>query len=231
MKKIAVLGTGVVAQTISAKLAALGYEVMMGTRNVAETLARGGNESMGKQPFKQWHDEHPAVQLGSLADAAAFGAMVVNATNGGGTLAALELAGRDNLKGKILLDIANPLDFSNDMPPTLSVCNTDSLAEQIQQAYPDAKVVKSLNTMNANLMVNPALLAGDHHVFMSGNDAAAKTVTKELLNSFGWPDSNIIDMGDISTARGTEMLLPVWIRLWGALKTPMFNFHIVVGQG
>lgn len=230
MKRIAVLGTGVVAQTISAKLATLGYKVMMGTRNVAETLARGGNESMGKQSFKQWYDEHPDVQLGSLADAAAYGEMIVNATNGGGTLAALELAGGDNLKGKILLDIANPLDFSNGMPPTLSVCNTDSLAEQIQTAYPDTKVVKSLNTMNANLMVNPALLARDHSVFISGNGAEAKTVTKELLNSFGWAESNIIDLGDITTARGTEMLLPVWIRLWGALKTPMFNFQIV-GQG
>jgi predicted dinucleotide-binding enzyme len=144
-----------------------------------------------------------------------------------GSLAALELAGSNNLAGKILIDIANPLDFSKGMPPSLSISNTDSLGEQIQKAFPKTKVVKALNTLSAPLMVNPGLLAdGDHHIFICGDDAEAKSqVTASLQEWFGW--KNIIDLGDITTARGTEMLLPVWIRLWGALGTPMFNFKIV----
>lgn len=138
------------------------------------------------------------------------------------------MAGSNNLSGKILLDIANPLDFSKGMPPSLFVCNTDSLGEQIQNAFPELKVVKSLNTMNAYIMVNPSLVPDDHNVFMSGNDANAKATVSKLLQSFGWKATTIIDVGDISTARGTEQLLPIWIRLWGALQTPMFNFKIVM---
>ena len=142
------------------------------------------------------------------------------------SIAALEAAGRDNLAGKVLLDIANPLDFSQGFPPSLFVSNTDSLGEQIQAAFPELKVVKSLNTMNAFLMVDPRQLAdGDHTVFVSGNDAEAKKTVTGLLESFGHTD--VIDLGDISTARGTEMLLPIWMRLYGALNNPMFNFKIV----
>lgn len=227
MKKAAVLGTGVVAQTIAEKLISLGFEVMMGTRDVEATLSRTGNDNFGRQPFKDWHSEHPEIKLGTYNQTAAFGEFVINATNGSGSLKALEMAGKDNLANKVMLDIANPLDFSKGMPPTLLVCNTDSLGEQIQQTYPDTKVVKSLNTMNAYIMVNPILIPGDHNVFVSGNDAEAKAFIKELLKKFGWQEKNIIDMGDISTARGTEMLLPIWVRLWGALQTPMFNFNIV----
>jgi hypothetical protein len=137
------------------------------------------------------------------------------------------LAGEANLNGKVLIDIANPLDFSQGMPPTLTVCNTDSLGEQIQRAYPNVKVVKTLNTVNAFLMVNPGQLANaDHTMFVCGNDAAAKAqVTEWLKGWFGWKD--VIDLGDITNARGTEMLLPIWVRLWGALQSPMFNFKIV----
>ena len=145
---------------------------------------------------------------------------------GTGSLAALHAAGADNLAGKVLIDIANPLDFSRGMPPTLSVCNTDSLAEQIQAAFPAAKVVKSLNTMNYLLMVNPGQLAGgEHTVFVSGDDAAAKAQVSDLLRSFGWRD--IIDLGDIRTARGVEMLLPIWLSLFSTLQTPMMNLHVV----
>ena len=80
--------------------------------------------------------------------------------------------------------------------------------------------------MNAWLMVNPALVPGNHTVFVSGNETTAKTIVKGILNSFGWEETNIMDLGDISTARGTEMLLPLWVRLYGALQNPMFNFHI-----
>lgn len=221
-----ILGTGMVGQAISAKLTELGHGVMVGTRDVAETLARTAPDGYGNPAFRVWHQQHPQVKLGTFAEAAAYGEVIVNATNGQATLNALELAGEGNLKRKILIDIANPLDFSQGMPPTLAVCNDDSLAEQIQRTFPDAKVVKTLNTMNAMLMVNPALLAGDHDVFVSGNDAEAKAwVTALLKDGFGW--KSVIDLGDISTARGTEMLLPIWIRLFGVFQTPVFNFKIV----
>jgi len=227
---IAVFGTGAVGQIISEKLVELGHTVVIGTRNVADTLARTKPDGFGRPAFGEWHKTHPAVRFDTYDKAAASATIIINATNGSGTLPALAQAHPKNLAGKILLDISNPLDHSQGFPPTLFVSNTDSLAEQIQRTYPDLKVVKSLNTMTAFVMVNPALLAGHHHVFMSGNDPAAKASVKELLSSFGWPLQDIIDLGDITTARGTEQLLPIWIRLWGALKTPIFNFSIALGK-
>jgi hypothetical protein len=224
--KIGVLGTGVVGQTIADKLAALGHSVCIGTRDPAATLARTEPDNFGNPPFQVWREAHPQVELGTQAQAAAHGALVVNATSGAGALAALEAAGKANLAAKILIDIANPLDFSRGMPPSLSVCNSDSLGEQIQRALPDTKVVKTLNTMNAYLMVGPEKLAGgDHSVFLSGNDAAAKETVSELLRSFGWKD--IVDLGDITTARGTEMMLPIWTRIYMATQNPMFAFKLV----
>jgi predicted dinucleotide-binding enzyme len=113
------------------------------------------------------------------------------------------------------------------MPPTLSVCNSDSLGEEIQRAVPDAKVVKTLNTMNAAVMVNPSAVPGDHDVFVCGNDGDAKAKVSDLLRSFGW--RTIVDLGGISSARGAEMLLPIWLQLMGAFKTPTFNFHVARG--
>ncbi len=224
--RFGILGTGVVGKTIAARLAGLGHEVMVGTREPEDTLSRTEPDAYGNPPFGAWQEEHPEVELGTFEKAATHGEMVVNATAGGVSLEALELAGEGNLNGKIVMDVSNPLDFSQGMPPTLSVSNTDSLGEQIQRRFPAAKVVKTLNTMNAYLMVDPAQLAGaDHTVFVSGDDAAAKQAVTELLESFGWID--IIDLGDIATARGTEMMLPVWLRLFGALQKPVFNFRIV----
>jgi len=214
--KIGVLGTGAAGQTVGAKFVAMGHDVMMGARAADNQKVLGFAQRTGGR-------------AGTFADAAAHGEMVFNCTRGDTSLAMLS-ALADQLRGKILVDAANPLDFSNGYPPHLTVVNTDSLAEQIQRAYPDLKVIKSLNTMTAFVMVNPALLAGHHHVFMSGNDPAAKASVKELLSSFGWPLQDIIDLGDITTARGTEQLLPIWIRLWGALKTPIFNFSIALGK-
>lgn len=212
--KIGVLGSGMVGQTIAAKLVALGHEVMVGTRS-PEKL----------QEWLEGAGRNAAV--GSFAETAAHGEILFNATSGAGSLSALQMAGAENLNGKILIDIANPLDFSNGMPPSLSIANTDSLGEQIQRTFPDVLVVKTLNTMNAYLMVDPRQVAdGDHHIFVSGNDAAAKAKVTEILTAwFGW--RHVIDLGDITTARGTEMMLPIWIRLWGALGNPMFNFKIV----
>ena len=199
---------------------------MVGTREPEETLSRTAPDPYGDPPFSAWQEEHPEVRLGTFAEAAAHGEMVVNATAGAVSLEALELAGEANLNGKVLVDVSNPLDFSRGMPPTLSVSNTDSLGEQIQRRFAEARVVKTLHTMNAYLIVDPAQLAGaDHTVFVGGDDAEAKAAVADLLRSFGWAD--IIDLGDITTARGTEMMLPVWLRLFGALQKPVFNFKIV----
>jgi 8-hydroxy-5-deazaflavin:NADPH oxidoreductase len=223
--KIGVLGTGVVGRTIAAKLLELGHGVCVGTRDPAATLAKAEPDRMGTPPFKVWKEQHPGVELVTIKQAAAHGELMVNAMSGVGSVDTLKLAG-DALSGKILLDISNPLDFSKGMPPTLSVCNTDSLGEQIQRAFPELKVVKSLNTMTANLMIAPKSVAGGAHtVFVSGNDADAKAKVATLLRSFGWED--ILDLGDISSARGTEMYLPLWLRLWGAVQTPMFSIKVV----
>jgi hypothetical protein len=223
---IGVFGSGMVGQALSARLAGLGHAVMVGTRDVGRLLARTEPDGYGNPSFADWHAEHPDIQVGTFAEAAAHGALLVNATNGGASLEALGLAGAVNLSGKVLVDIANPLDFSQGMPPSLFVANTDSLAEQIQRAFPDVKVVKTLNTLTAALMVEPERLAGgDHTVFLSGNDAGAKSEVAALLRSFGWRD--ILDLGDITSARGTEMLLPLWLRAWGALGTGLFNVRVV----
>jgi predicted dinucleotide-binding enzyme len=224
--RLGILGTGVVGKTIAARLAGLGHEVMVGTRDPEETTSRTEPDVYGNPPFGAWLEDHPEVRLGTFAEAAAHGEMVVNATAGAVSLEALELAGEGNLNGKVLMDVANPLDFSKGMPPTLSVSNTDSLGEQIQRNFPEVKVVKTLHTMNAHLMVDPAQLAATAHtVFVCGDDAGAKDAVTELLRSFGWTD--IIDLGDITTARGTEMLLPIWVRLFGVLRKPIFNFKVV----
>ena len=224
--RFGMLGTGVVGKTMTTRLAGLGHDVMVGTRDPQETLSRTEPDQYGSLPFSAWLQEHPEVKFGTFGDAAAHGEMVLNATAGAVALEVLRQAGEENLNGKPLIDISNPLDFSKGMPPTLSVSNTDSLGEQIQRRFPEARVVKTLHTMNAYLMVHPTQLAGaDHTVFVSGDDAEAKSTVSELLRSFGWTD--IIDLGDITTARGTEMLLAVWLRLFGALQKPIFNFNIV----
>ena len=213
--KIGILGTGVVGNAIATKLVKLGHEVKMGSRTAdnmkgAEWVRANG--AKGSQ--------------GTHADAAAFGEILFNCTHGMSSLDALKQAGAANLKGKVLIDIANALDFSKGMPPSLAVCNTDSLGEQIQRAFPDVKVVKALNTVNCNLMVNPSLVKGDHDLFICGNDAQAKARVVDILkNWFGW--KSVIDLGDITSARATEMLLPIWVRLMGLYQSPNFNFKIV----
>src|SRR5690606_23151126 len=221
-----VLGTGIVGQTIAAKLFSLDYEVWMGTRDVEKTRSRTEKNQMSGDSFASWYAGNSGIHLANYADLPSDCDGFINATSGGASLDALNSVGNQKLKGKIILDIANPLDFSKGMPPSLSVCNTDSLAEQIQRSFPEAFVVKSLNTMNCFLMMNPSLVPGDHTVFISGNESSAKNTIKSLLESIGWSSENIIDLGDITTARATEMLLPIWLRLWGSLGTAEFNFHI-----
>ncbi|HEX9089097.1 MAG TPA: NAD(P)-binding domain-containing protein [Arthrobacter sp.] len=223
--RIAVMGTGTVGPTIAGALSELGHDVVIGTRDPRVTLARTEPGATGGPPFAVWHAAHSRIGVATFADAAAGADVVVNATNGAGSLTALTAAGAGNLAGKVLMDIANPLDFSHGFPPSLDPVNTDSLGEQIQRTFPEARVVKTLNTMTASVMVDPLSVAGgDHSVFVSGNDAAAKEAVAGLLRGLGHRD--IIDLGDITTARGAEMIMPIWLRIWGALGTGAFNFKI-----
>src|SRR5664280_2202341 len=223
--KIAIIGTGIVGKTIASKLVELNHDVMMGTRNVSDKLASTATDNYGNPPFGEWIKTNSKVKLGSFAEAAAFGELVVNATNGSNSLTALILAGTKNLAGKVLIDIANPLDFSNGMPPSLlpGLNNTNSLAEEIQKTFPDAQVVKTLNTMWAGIMINPDLIGnGDHVNFICGNSPQAKSKVQKLLNQFGWKNENIMDLGDITGARATESVLPIWLRIMGATKGGVF---------
>jgi hypothetical protein len=211
--RIGVLGTGTVGQTIATKLVQLGHEVTMGSR------------SAGNEKAAEWaRAAGDSAAEGSFADAAAHGELVFNCTAGTASLEALRAAGAAELTGKVVVDVANPLDFSKGMPPTLSVSNDDSLAEQIQREFPDARVVKALNTVNAAVMVDPV---PGTHVFVCGDDAAAKGEVVELLGSFGWERGSVVDLGGIDAARGAEMYLPIWLRIMGALGTPDFNIAIV----
>ncbi len=215
--KIGILGTGMVGDAIGSRLIELKHSVMMGSR-------KAGNEKAVAWVSRQ----NKNASQGSFADAAKFGEILFNCTHGMASLEALKMAGKENLHGKVLVDVSNPLDFSKGMPPSLSVCNTSSLAEEIQKTYPDVRVVKSLNTMNCKLMVQPSLVAGgDHQVFLCGNDEQAKNTVAEILEQFGWNQESILDLGDITGARGMEMILPVWLRLMGKLGSPDFNFKIV----
>ena len=222
---IAVLGTGMVGRAIAGRLHELGHSVVVGTRDPTATLARTEPDGMGNPPFSAWYAAQHGVGLASFAEATADAELVVNASSGAAALDVLRLAGTDNLAGKVLVDIANPLDFSHGFPPTLFVKDTDSLGEQIQRAFPQAKVVKTLNTLTASLMVDPRALGESSTIFVSGDDAQSKATVRSLLESFGHDD--VIDLGPLETARGTEMLLPVWLRLMGALGTGAFNFKVV----
>jgi predicted dinucleotide-binding enzyme len=214
--KLAVLGTGGVGQTIASKLVELGHEVTMGSRSADNEDARAWAGAAGA-----------GASHGTFADAAAAGEIVFNCTSGVASLEALDAAGAQNLAGKVLVDVANPLDFSRGMPPTLSVCNDDSLAERIQAAHPDARVVKALNMMNAAVMVEPGSLSEPSTTFVAGNDSGAKEEVGALLRAFGWPADSILDLGEIGAARGMEMYLPLWLRMMGALDTAAFNVRVV----
>lgn len=230
MRKIAILGTGSVGQTIASKFITLDYNVMLGTRNVLEKSTSTEKDAFGNPSFSEWYATNKHIKLGTFAEAAAFGEIIFNAVKGANAFNALSLAGEQNLNDKILIDISNPLDFSKGMPPSLipELSNTNSLGEEIQKKFPDVKVVKALNTIWCGLMVNPAMInGGDHNTFISGNDAGAKETVKGLLKSFGWMEKNIFDLGDISAARATEMYLPLWLRIYGATNNIAFNLKIV----
>ena len=214
--RIGVLGTGMVGQAIGTKLVDLGHEVAMGSREAGHENAVAWVKGAGEKATE-----------GSFADAAGHGELVINCTSGVASLAALGAAGEENLSGKTLVDVANPLDASQGVPPTLAFCNDDSLGERIQAAFPASNVVKTLNTMNCQVMVEPTRVPGEHAVFVSGEDEGAKREVNDLLESFGWPEERIIDLGGIRTARGTEMYLPLWLGLYGRLGTGDFNIGVL----
>ncbi|MFM2388349.1 MAG: hypothetical protein RL660_3106 [Bacteroidota bacterium] len=220
--KVAILGTGSVGQTVATKFIELGHEVMMGTRVPSDTNSR--------EKFADWHTTNPKVQLSTFEDAAAFGEVIINALLGAITLSVFKAIGEHHLSGKVVLDLSNPLDFSNGFPPTLleGYHNTTSLAEEIQKSLPNVKIVKALNTMWAGVMVNPTMIGGgDHNAFIAGNDNDAKDTVRAIMVSFGWTTTNIIDLGDITKAKGVEMYLPLWLSIFGATNNGAFNIKIV----
>jgi predicted dinucleotide-binding enzyme len=214
--RIAVLGTGMVGKAIAGKLVALGHDVTMGSRTADNEEAAAWAAGAGER------GSH-----GTFADAAAAGELVFNCTAGGGSLDALSAAGAENLAGKVLVDVSNALDFSKGAPPTLFVMGDDSLGERIQRAFHDARVVKALNTMNCRVMVEPDRVPGRHGVFLCGDDDAAKAEVRGLLREFGWPGDSIVDLGDISAARGTEAYVLLWVRLMGSVGSADFNIGVV----
>jgi predicted dinucleotide-binding enzyme len=223
--KIAVLGSGFAGRTLAGGLAGLGHDITIGTRDVTATLDRSEPDRMGNVAYAVWAQDYPDNGLAPFAVAASDADLFVNATAGAGSIAALAEAGAANLAGKVLLDVSNPLEFSQGFPPNLFVKDGDSLGEQIQRAFPDARVVKALNTMVGDVMTTPKSVAGgDHSVFVSGDDPEAKRVITELLMSFGWVD--VIDLGGISTARATEMMVKIRLLVMTSLGTPIFNFKI-----
>jgi 8-hydroxy-5-deazaflavin:NADPH oxidoreductase len=213
---IGILGTGMVGEALGTKLVSLSHKVKMGSRSASNEKAAVWVKKNGAN-----------ASQGTFTDAAEFGEIILNCTKGEVALEALKMAGEENLNGKVLIDVSNPLDFSKGMPPTLTVCNTDSVGEQIQKNFPSAKVVKTFNTMNCLIMVNPRSLSGSHNIFLCGNDAGAKSKVRDLLKSFAWKENEILDLGDITASRGTEMVLPLWLRIMGTLKSGAFNFNIV----
>ncbi|MEM6383031.1 MAG: NAD(P)-binding domain-containing protein [Pseudomonadota bacterium] len=212
--KISVLGMGMVGHALATKLSALGHQVMMAARN------------RDNEKAQTWAEKNNA-SAGSFEDAGRFGDLVIIATLGSATLDAARMAGENNLAGKVVLDVTNPLDMSDGFPPTLmdKLSNTSSLGEQLQAALPRAHVVKALNTMNCDVMVDPSRIPGEHDVFLCGNDAGAKQTVVELLKSFGWTDP--VDLGPIEAARGTEGMMNFWLRMYGAVGHADFNYKIV----
>ena|SRR6266516_4142905 len=216
--KIAILGTGMVVNTLGTAFIKKGHEVKMGSRNVNNERAASWVAQNGLK-----------ASQGTFSDAAKFGEIIFNCTMGEHSIEVLNAAGKENLAKKILIDVSNALDFSKGMPPTLFLVNDTSLGETIQREFTDTKVVKTLNTLNCSLMVNPDKIAkGDHNIFICGDDASAKEKTIQILHeNFNWKVENIIDLGDITNSRGTEQLLPLWVRLMVALGTADFNFKIM----
>jgi len=219
--KIAILGTGMVGNALGTKLVQKGHEVTMGSRTANNEAAQKWVSSSGEN-----------AHSGTFRDAAEFGEIVISCTGGMHSMAALQSVGAEPLRNKILIDVSNPLQQTSNGSMILGFCNTDSLGEQIQRAFPQTRIVKALNTVNCDIMIEPSRVPADHKLFICGNDAKAKKELAGYLNEwFGWKIDNIIDLGDITAARGTEMMMSLWMRLFqGVIGHPHFNYHIVLGH-
>ncbi|MFJ8039839.1 NADPH-dependent F420 reductase [Kitasatospora sp. NPDC096147] len=213
--RVGIIGTGMVGRTLGGKLVELGHEVMLGSRTEQNPTAVAWAEQAG-----------PSAQHGTFAEAAAFGELLINAVSGVVAAKALGNAGDENLAGKVLIDVSNPLVFSPLGEVSLEPVNVDSIGEQLQRDFPEARVVKALNTLNCELMVDPSRVPGEHQLFIAGNDPAAKAEVTELLHSFGWPKAAVLDLGDITGSRGLEMLMPFWLRLMNHYGHADFNYSI-----
>lgn len=227
--RVAILGTGMVGRALARGVVAAGHDAVIGTRDPDATLARTEPDRMGNPPFTVWHAEYPAVDLAPFDAVARDADLVVNATSGEASAAALGAVGAD-LDGKVVLDVANPL-LWDERGPGLSTTSTESLAEQLQAAFPRAHIVKGLNTMNADVMVDPQMVGGDHVVPIAGDDGEAKAVVRRLLVDLGWRDEQILDLGDLDASRGMEMWLMLWLRLRQTLGTGHFNLAIERAEG
>lgn len=228
--KIGIMGTGSVGRTLATRLVEVGHSVIIGTRSVEEKLAENERDQYGNVSFGEWQTLNPEVPLGSFAEAANYGDIIINATKGSASLEALKMAGEESLGGKIIIDLSNPLDSSKGMPPSLipELSNTNSLGEEIQKQFPQSKVVKTFNTMWAGLMVNPSRINnGDHTNFICGNDQEAKNSVIDILVEMGWKKENILDLGDITSSRGTESYLPFWLRIFMTKNNGAFNIKVV----
>ncbi|AQX16960.1 MULTISPECIES: NADPH-dependent F420 reductase [Tessaracoccus] len=227
---ITILGTGLVGRILADKLDHLGHDLTIGTRDPDATLARTDTGSIGDvsiPPYSHWQSEHPRVRLAPFAEAAAHSDVILNATQGAVSLDALALVGAENLAGKVLLDLALPLDFTGGFPPALTLSNNDSLGEQIQRTYPATKVVKSLTNVFCQVMVDPARIPGEHNTFLAGNDSDAKQTVRGILNELGWSSPSVIDLGNITSARAVELYSRLYFTLVDALGTFELNLHIV----
>ncbi len=225
--KIGIIGSGMVGRAFALRLTELGHDVLIGTRDVCATLRRTEPDGKGIPAWQFWAKEHPEVRLVSFSEAGQFAETVINATEGAVSLHALNETGEENLKGKIILDLALPLSYGPGRPPRLTFANDDSLGEQIQRAFPAAQVVKTLNTMSHTIMLNPSILPGPHNAFLSGESTEAKEIIASLLKQFGWPAGDIVDLGGIETSRATEMYATLLFQLSKVRGNYDFNIAVV----
>jgi 8-hydroxy-5-deazaflavin:NADPH oxidoreductase len=227
--KIAVFGTGMVGQTLAVALATKGHQITIGTRDVQASLHNTQPHPFGIPGFGTWYQAHKEIALATFADAAAGSELLINGTNGSAILDIMTGVPATAFAGKVMIDAANALDLSKGMPPRVGITDAlgASIGERLQAAYPALRVVKALNTVTAYAMLNPAAVpGGDSTLFMAGNDAAAKATVLALLQSYGWQD--VLDLGDISNAAATELMMPIWLRVWSKLgQTTIFNYKIV----
>ena len=213
---IGVLGTGIVGRSLATRLVELGHVVVLGAQDTDNPAAQDWLAGVGTAR---------GARVSTFAEASAHGALLVNATAGAASITALRLAGERNLYGKVLIDVANPEESEPGVEFSLSVVNDDSLGEQIQRSFPDAKVVKALNTVHVEVMTHPDRLPEETSVFVAGNDAEAKATVADLLRSFGW--RLIVDVGGIESSRGLEMYLPLWRVLSATHGTNALNVRVV----